>query len=731
MDSEASLVPQALEALDVASLSYQEWTDVGMALHAEGYGWEAWDQWSRADERYRPGECERKWRTFRGKGSGRLNGGTIVQMALERGWEPPYDRGEALDWDGEVSDDRDQWSRPAPRKREEPEPENRIIDPTWVEAEDVAEPGEGWEGWRDLAAYLEALFEPGECVGYVTQAFEREGRWTPAGKGDYRRTAGEILQGLYKHEADLGSSIGEPNPESGAWIRFNPLDGEGVRNDNVAEFRYALVESDTLDVGRQLAIIRQLELPVAAMVHSGGKSVHAIVKVDAPDYDEYRRRVDFLYKTCAANGLAVDTQNKNPSRLSRMPGVTRKGRKQWLMGTDLGRSSWADWVEWLEEQNDDLPEPENLADTWEDLPELAPPLIDGVLRQGHKMLLAGPSKAGKSFALIELCIAIAEGREWLGFSCARGRVLYVNLELDRASCLHRFHDAYEAMGIEPEHAGSIDVWNLRGRSKPMDQLAPSLIRRAMKTRPAAVIIDPIYKVITGDENSADQMAAFCNQFDKVATQLGCAVIYCHHHSKGAQGGKRAMDRASGSGVFARDPDALMDMIELYVDDELRRKVEAEAVAGCARAEDRYPARRAAHAMTAWRIECTLREFAAPDPLHAWFRYPVHVQDEERLGRLATADDAVAVIKAEAKGKRKNDAEAIDAAMIQCRRDGVDETIQNVYERMPEASRPSYNNFRKWLQKGGRMAEKFRTEPMDGTQERRVVSIAEEAMLAEF
>ena len=30
------------------------------------------------------------------------------------------------------------------------------------------------------------------------------------------------------------------------------------------------------------------------------------------------------------------------------------------------------------------------------------------------MLIAGPSKAGKSFALIQLCIAIAEGKQWLG-----------------------------------------------------------------------------------------------------------------------------------------------------------------------------------------------------------------------------------------------------------------------------------------------------------------------------
>lgn len=60
------------------------------------------------------------------------------------------------------------------------------------------------------------------------------------------------------------------------------------------------------------------------------------------------------------------------------------------------------------------------------------------------MLLAGASKAGKSFALIQLCIAIAEGKQWLGFDCAQGRVLYVNLELDRASCLHRFKEVYAA-----------------------------------------------------------------------------------------------------------------------------------------------------------------------------------------------------------------------------------------------------------------------------------------------
>ena len=94
---------------------------------------------------------------------------------------------------------------------------------------------------------------------------------------------------------------------------------------------------------------------------------------------------------------------------------------------------------------------------------------------------------------------------------------------------------YTALGLPPQHLQNIDIWNLRGASVPMDKLAPKLIRRAQKKGYIAVVLDPIYKVITGDENSADQMAKFCNQFDLVCRALDCAVIYCHHHSQRCPG----------------------------------------------------------------------------------------------------------------------------------------------------------------------------------------------------
>ena len=645
--TEVNLI-KCLEYIDPSKLDYSTWINVGMALKHEGYTPSDWEKWSRADSRFHEGECEKKWNTFNGSALP-VTAGTIVQMAKDNGWQPFDDESYALDWDSVIGGSDDL----------------KIIDKGWVEGTDVVIPGH-WQPEKQLITYLNTLFEANETVGYVTQCWQNDdGKFLPT-KGTYTMTAGEIIEKLSKHGEDIGAALGDYNPEAGAWIRFNPLDGNGVKNNNVTEYRYALVESDTTDIARQNTILRELELPIACLVHSGGKSLHAIVRVEAANFDEYRKRVNFLYDVCKKNGLEIDRQNKNPSRLSRMPGVERKGKKQYLLDTNIGKSSWNEWKEWIESINDDLPDPESMADVWEDLPELAPPLIDGVLRQGHKMLLAGPSKAAKSYGLIELSCSLAEGKPWIGFNCAQGKVLYVNLELDRASCLHRFKDVYTALGWEPKNLKNIDIWNLRGKSIPMDKLAPKLIRRAAKKNYIAIIIDPIYKIITGDENSADQMAYFCNQFDKVCTELGCAVIYCHHHSKGAQGGKQSMDRASGSGVFARDPDALLDLIELPLTDAvLEQQTEKAICAICAKWLNRYQkfdvasqddmqsdremlqicyrelpdyayaqlhkeidkARLTVQKRTAWRIEGTLREFPRFDPINLWFEFPVHIPDE--------------------------------------------------------------------------------------------------------
>ena len=654
------------------SLSYTEWINVGMALKHEGYTASDWDSWSRNDARYHSGECYTKWDSFQGTSSP-VTGGTIFHLAVENGFVPStmHDDGRgALDWDASIKYDNDY----------------QLLDKSYIDGKEIHEP-KHWNPVQEIVKYLDTLFESDDIVAYSTESYAKTNeatgeveKYLPA-KGAYDRTAGELIDKLLRCDGKINEVLGDYNEQAGAWVRFNPMDGKGVKNENVAQFRYALVESDNMDLEKQNAIVRELELPIATLVYSGSKSIHAVVRIEATNKEEYKKRVDYLYKICKKNGLNVDEQNKNPSRLSRLPGFMRGDKKQFIIDTNIGKASWDEWYQHIEDLNDELPDPESLIDFWEDMPPLAPELIKGVLRQGHKMLIAGPSKAGKSFALINMSIAIAEGHNWFGWECTQGKVLYVNLELDRASCLHRFRDVYRAMGIEARNISNIDIWNLRGKTVPMDKLAPKLIRRAYKKGYIAVIIDPIYKVLTGDENSADQMAHFTNQFDKVATELGSSVIYCHHHSKGSQGGKKSMDRASGSGVFARDPDALIDLVELELTDEIRKqqinsmtaKIYQDAINQMNRpymeqfvglddlqssfqmrnhferavtnVKDRVTVNDAVTAQTtrienstAWRVDGTLREFAKFKPRNIWFSYPTHTVDESGVLADIQLDD---------------------------------------------------------------------------------------------
>jgi len=144
----------------------------------------------------------------------------------------------------------------------------------------------------------------------------------------------------------------------------------------------------------------------------------------------------------------------------------------------------------------------------------------------------------------------------------------------------------------------------------------------MKTKEyAAVILDPTYKLGIGDENAAEAVIRFTNAIDRIAN-AGASVIYAHHHSKGAQGAKASMDRASGSGVFARDADALLDMIELRIPKEREEQVKAEY----------------GEKVTGWRMDATLREFQRIEPVDLFFCYPLHEIDAGGILKEANLEE---------------------------------------------------------------------------------------------
>lgn len=621
MESKANF-EELLGYIDPASLTYQEWVNVGMALKEEGYPIETWKNWSASDaERYDEGSFDAKWDSFNRHD---ITGGTIVKMAQDRGWSA--EKKLKVFMSSEKYNPVISW-----------EEDDLYID----QSKKFTEPAK-WDNRRDAIKFLETVFEPSDIIGYTMKSAQNEkGKYIPRGSGTYTYTAGEIID-MLNDGIPFEQVFGSYDREAGAWIRINPLDGKGINDENVADYRNILVECDNLPIDEQIEILRKIKLPIRALTYSGGKSVHAIVPVSVRSERDYRAQFNFIANVLKDAGMEIDNANRNPSRLSRLPGVYRGEHKQFLIDTSIGMPSYEEWKVWVSAMNDGLPDIENLRDVWDKMPPLKPELIEGILRQGHKMIISSTSKAGKTFILMELAAKIAEGHNWLGHRCKKGKVLYVNMELDRPSFLRRFYDIYNAMGLNHDnHVENIEIWNLRGKGKTLSELAPIIINRMLNREYLAVMIDPLYKVLEGDENSNGDVARMVANFDRIAEETGAAVIYAHHFAKGNGAGKSIIDRASGAGTFARDPDAILTMTQLDWAPEIEEEKD----------------------WTAWRIESTLREFRSIDPVNVFFRWPIHVVDDR--GRL---DDCKLLSKEnnqKTKIERQEEKSKLEEAIEQC------------------------------------------------------------------
>lgn len=189
---------------------------------------------------------------------------------------------------------------------------------------------------------------------------------------------------------------------------------------------------------------------------------------------------------------------------------------------------------------------------------LPPELVKGLLYKGSTMVYGGGSKTNKTFAMMDLAVSVAAGSSWWDLETTKGRVLYLDFELQQAFFRERLDKIANAKGVNMEALENIDVWNLRGHAADLSDIVGEIIERIKDTPYSLIIIDPIYKVLGNrDENSAGDINSLMNDLDKIAVASGASIVVGHHFSKGNQAGKESMDRVSGSGVFGRAPDAVV------------------------------------------------------------------------------------------------------------------------------------------------------------------------------
>ncbi len=179
-----------------------------------------------------------------------------------------------------------------------------------------------------LILLLSTHYAEEENINVIVQFLQDDDLFkaSPVGRGRIRTVS------AWKNEVARGG-IGSSN--AGAWFRPNPVKIEGsgrdgaFKDEDIVSFRFLLIESDFLPQHLMVGLIAAIPLPVAVVYTTGGSSrqqgeqgVHALIKVDAPDAESYKRTAAAIMTSLKPYG--IDQSNKNPSRLSRLPGAIRK-----------------------------------------------------------------------------------------------------------------------------------------------------------------------------------------------------------------------------------------------------------------------------------------------------------------------------------------------------------------------------------------------------------------------
>ena len=208
-----------------------------------------------------------------------------------------------------------------------------------------------------------------------------------------------------------------------------------------------------------------------------------------------------------------------------------------------------------------LPKMERWCDLSRNRTAPPPQIIRGVLHQQSKLLLSGTSKSNKSWSLLDLAMSVASGQEWWGHRCEMAKVAYLNFELQRWAITERI-DAL--LCRRPECLSGVNdnlvLWNLRGKNADLTLLRPRLEAELERQQFGMVILDPAYKLLGNrDENANGEIADLMNEFEALAHRSGAALVIAHHFAKGDSSAKSSIDRMSGAGAWARDPDSLITL----------------------------------------------------------------------------------------------------------------------------------------------------------------------------
>jgi RecA-family ATPase len=384
------------------------------------------------------------------------------------------------------------------------------------------------------ADLLLAAFKDDEVVCITNEAGQNEdGKYFPASKGNFL-TRAEWIKRFFGPDAKGKSYYQEE--EQGAWLRINPFKPDDFTgtDTSVSAYRHVLVEFDKKNREEQIAIFHQSNLPLTALIDSGGKSVHAWVRVDAETKEQWEERRNTVYDFLGDH--EPDPQNKNPSRWSRLGGVMRGEKEQKVLALKVGAEDWDAWVIWRD--GHDLPDElrTDFLETYDTQHDPNHVIGHGRwLCRGGSLLITGQSGIGKSSFTMQTACSWALGRELFGIPVKRAlKVGVIQAECDVGDLAESYQGVTSAMNLSREDKALLRE-NLRfftETTKTGKDFADLVRKIVVRMQLDVIFCDPLLSYVGGDLSKQEVASHFLrNLIQPILKDTGCIIVFTHHEGK--------------------------------------------------------------------------------------------------------------------------------------------------------------------------------------------------------
>lgn len=185
------------------------------------------------------------------------------------------------------------------------------------------------EPQKDAVLFLKTVFRPDDRI-YIGLEF---GKF--AEQPNYIKTTAEHIQNFQNGGKTFQHII--VNPFTGTIGKTKDGKDSYRADDCIKTFRHALIEFDNISREDQIRFWSAVDLPIKALIDSGGKSIHAWVDVqrlaEVQTMQQWESEIKVRLYERILKPLGLDAACSNPGRLSRLPGHFRseKGRYQRLL----------------------------------------------------------------------------------------------------------------------------------------------------------------------------------------------------------------------------------------------------------------------------------------------------------------------------------------------------------------------------------------------------------------